>query len=119
MGLGWVGNFAEKTIYMTFDRSSLNLNWSSQADLHSKSCRALDSNFTYKHTLSKSKTKTKTCFDHGLPILHIRVLNTLVPKSLEPNILEDCLYVPNIRRNLISTTYLGKHGYCVILKTML
>ena len=31
-------------------------------------------------------------------------------------ILEDCLYVPNVRRNLISTTYLGKHGYCVILK---
>ena len=31
-------------------------------------------------------------------------------------ILEDCLYVPTIRRNLISTTYLGKHGYCVILK---
>ena len=31
-------------------------------------------------------------------------------------ILEDCLYVPNVRRNLISTTYLGKHGYCAILK---
>ena len=31
-------------------------------------------------------------------------------------ILEECLYVPNVRRNLISTTYLGKHGYCVILK---
>ena len=31
-------------------------------------------------------------------------------------ILEDCLYVPNVRRNLISSTYLGKHGYCVILK---
>ena len=31
-------------------------------------------------------------------------------------ILEDCLYVPNVRRNLISTTYLGKLGYCVILK---
>ena len=30
--------------------------------------------------------------------------------------MEDCLYVPNVRRNLISTTYLGKHGYCVILK---
>ena len=26
------------------------------------------------------------------------------------------LYVPNVRRNLISATYLGKHGYCVILK---
>ena len=31
-------------------------------------------------------------------------------------ILEDYLYVPNVRRNLISTTYLGKHGYCVVLK---
>ena len=31
-------------------------------------------------------------------------------------ILEDCLYVPNVCRNLISATYLGKHGYCVILK---
>ena len=31
-------------------------------------------------------------------------------------ILEDCLYVPNVCRNLISVTYLGKHGYCVILK---
>ena len=26
------------------------------------------------------------------------------------------LYVPNVHRNLISTTYLGKHGYRVILK---
>ena len=32
-----------------------------------------------------SLNKTNTCFDHGLPTLHIRVLNTLVPKSLEPN----------------------------------
>ena len=31
-------------------------------------------------------------------------------------ILEDCLYVPNVRRNLISITYLGRHGYYVILK---
>ena len=31
-------------------------------------------------------------------------------------ILEDCLYVPNVHKNLISATYLGKHGYCVILK---
>ena len=30
--------------------------------------------------------------------------------------LEDCLYVPNVHRNLISATYLGKNGYCVILK---
>ena len=30
-------------------------------------------------------------------------------------IFEDCLYVPNVRRNLISTTYLGKPRYCVIL----
>ena len=31
-------------------------------------------------------------------------------------ILEDCLYLPNVHRNLISATYLGRHGYCVILK---
>ena len=31
-------------------------------------------------------------------------------------ILEDCLYVPNVRRILISATYLGSYGYCVILK---
>ena len=31
-------------------------------------------------------------------------------------ILKDYFYVPNIRRNLISATYLGKHGYYVILK---
>ena len=31
-------------------------------------------------------------------------------------ILKDCLYVPNVRRNLIFATYLGKHGHCVILK---
>ena len=30
--------------------------------------------------------------------------------------MEDYLYVPNVRKNLISATYLGKHGYCVILK---
>ena len=31
-------------------------------------------------------------------------------------ILDDCLYVPNVRWNLISATYLRKCGYCVILK---
>ena len=31
-------------------------------------------------------------------------------------ILKDYLYVPNVCRNLISATYLGKHWYCVILK---
>ena len=60
MGLGWVRNSIEKTICTTFDRSSLIHDRSSHVDLHSKSCRTLNSNFTYKHTLSKSKTKTKT-----------------------------------------------------------
>ena len=31
-------------------------------------------------------------------------------------ILEDCLYVPNVCSNLISATYLGRHGYSIILK---
>ena len=31
-------------------------------------------------------------------------------------ILENCLYVSNVCKNLISATYLGNQGYCVILK---
>ena len=30
--------------------------------------------------------------------------------------MEDCLYVPNVHRNLIYATYLGKYGYYVFLK---
>ena len=72
--------FCKKTIYTNFDRSSLILDQSSQADLHSKSCSTLDSNFTHKHTLSKSKTRLR-CFDHGLPTLQNEVLIHLNLKS--------------------------------------
>ena len=51
-GLGSVGKFCRKTICTSFDRSSLILDRSSQADLHSKSYKTLDSNLTLKHTLS-------------------------------------------------------------------
>ena len=60
LGLGWVRKFCKKTICTSFDWSSLIFDRSSQVDLHSRSCRTLDSNFTYKHTLSKSKTRLKT-----------------------------------------------------------
>ena len=53
----WVGKFCKKKIYTNFDRSSLIFDRLSQADLHSKSCNILDSNFTLKYTLSKSKTR--------------------------------------------------------------
>ena len=49
-----------------------------------------------------------------IPIVTVGVFNLCFKPKIV--ILEDCLYVPNVRRNLISTTYLGKHGYCVILK---
>ena len=49
-----------------------------------------------------------------IPIVAVGVVNLCFESRVL--ILEDCLYVPNVRRNLISTTYLGKHGYCVILK---
>ena len=39
-----------------------------------------------------------------------------IPVESRVLILEDCSYVPNVCRNLISATYLGKHGYYVILK---
>ena len=49
-----------------------------------------------------------------IPVVAFGVFNLCFDSQVL--ILEDCLYVPNVRRNLISTTYLGKLGYCVILK---
>ena len=49
-----------------------------------------------------------------IPIVVVEVFNLCFDSRVL--ILEDCPYVPNVHRNLISATYLGKHGYCVILK---
>ena len=49
-----------------------------------------------------------------IPVVANRVFNLCFYSRIL--VLEDCLYVPNVHRNLISTTYLGRHGYCVILK---
>ena len=49
-----------------------------------------------------------------IPVVAIGVFNLYFESRVL--ILEDCLYVPNVRRNLIYVTYLGKHGYYVILK---
>ena len=49
-----------------------------------------------------------------IPIVTVGVFNLCFESRVL--ILKDCLYVPNVRRNLIFATYLGKHGYCVILK---
>ena len=49
-----------------------------------------------------------------IPIVAIGVFNLCFESRVL--ILEDCLYVPNVCRNLIFATYLGKHGYYVILK---
>ena len=49
-----------------------------------------------------------------IPVIVVEVFNLCFDSRVL--ILEDCLYVPNVRRNLISANYLGKHGYCFILK---
>ena len=49
-----------------------------------------------------------------IPVVAVGVFNLCFESRVL--ILEDCLYVSNVRKNLISATYLGKHGYCVILK---
>ena len=46
-----------------------------------------------------------------IPVVAIGVFNLCFESRVL--ILEDCLYVPNVYRNLISATYLGKHGYYV------
>ena len=49
-----------------------------------------------------------------IPVVAVGVFNLCFKSRVL--ILKGCLYVLNVRRNLISATYLGKHGYCVILK---
>ena len=49
-----------------------------------------------------------------IPVVVVGVFNLCFNSKVL--ILKDCLYVPNIHRNLISATYLGKHGYYIILK---
>ena len=49
-----------------------------------------------------------------IPVVAIGVFNLCFESRVL--ILKDSLYVPNVHRNLISATYLGKHGYRVILK---
>ena len=49
-----------------------------------------------------------------IPVVVVGVFNLCFDSRVL--ILEDCLYVSNVRRNLISAAYLGKHGCCVILK---
>ena len=49
-----------------------------------------------------------------IPVVAIGVCNLCFESRVL--ILEDCLYVPNVHRNLIFAIYLGKRGYCVILK---
>ena len=42
-----------------------------------------------------------------IPVIAVGVFNLCFESRVL--VLEDCLFVPNVRRNLISTTYLGKH----------
>ena len=49
-----------------------------------------------------------------IPVIVVGVFNLCIGSRVL--ILKDCLYVPNVRRNLISVTFLGRHGYYIILK---
>ena len=49
-----------------------------------------------------------------IPFVDVEVFNLCFGSRVL--ILKDCLYVPNVRRNLVSATYLGRYGYYVILK---
>ena len=49
-----------------------------------------------------------------IPVVVVGVFNLCF--DFRVLILEDCLYIPNVHKNLIFATYLGRHGYCVILR---
>ena len=49
-----------------------------------------------------------------IPVVAVGVFNLCFNSRVL--VLKDCMYLPNVWRNLISTTYLGEQGYYVILK---
>ena len=81
-GLSW--KILQKKICTSFDRSSLILDQSSQADLHSKSCNNSIPTLYKKHILWASLNKTKMFWSWFANITKW-ISNTLVPNSLEPN----------------------------------
>ena len=66
--------FYRKTFCSSFNRSSLILDRLSQTELHSKFYINSIPTLHKMHILQASINKTKTCFDHGLPTIQIRVL---------------------------------------------
>ena len=82
-------NLQKKTFCPTFDRSSLNLNPQSQTEMHNEFCNSLIPTLYKTHILSKSKTRLKTCFNHVLPTIQIRVLiyQFLSTQNLTENVL--------------------------------
>ena len=76
-------------------------------------CNSLQG-FQETRKLSKGELFLTLADGSRIPVVAVGVFNLYFESRVL--ILEDSLYVPNVRRNLISTTYLGKHGYCVILK---
>ena len=60
-------NSAKKTFCPSFNRSS-------QTEMHNEFYNSLIPTLHKTHTLSKSKIRLKSCFDHGLPTIQIRVL---------------------------------------------
>ena len=76
-------------------------------------CKSLHG-FQESRKLNKGEMFLTLADRSRIPVVAIGVFNLYFKSRVL--ILEDCLYVPNVRRNLISTTYFGKHRYYVILK---
>ena len=53
--------------------------------MHNEFCNSLIPTLYKTHILSKSKTRLKTCFNHGFANNTNQSSNTLVPKYLKPN----------------------------------
>ena len=76
-------------------------------------CNSLQG-FQETKKLSEGELFLTLAYGSRIPVVVVGVFNLCFDSRVL--ILDDCLYVPNVRRNLISATYLGKQGYCVILK---
>ena len=70
--------------------------------------------FQETRKLNEGKIFLTLAVGSRIPIVAVGVFNLCFGSRLL--ISKDYLYVRNVRRNLISATYLGRHGYYVILK---
>ena len=87
--------------------------WSVDSSFTNHICNSLQG-FQETRKLSEGELFLTLANGSKIPVVAVGVFNLCFDSRIL--ILEGCLYVSNVCRNLIYATYLDRHGYCVIQK---